>query len=364
MTSSEVYAESCGQTYRLQVLDDFRKFKETALSSNGWSKKYSDSHTLVETRPSEDGDTGIRVVRVRREMLKVSCDDLYDSLHDASYRATWDDNMLEGKNIVKLNPHNDIGYYAVKLPWPLTNRDFCNMRSWMEFADGEYIIFNHSVTHPNCPVRKEFVRAKSILSGYLIQPHSAEGCVLTYLTLSDPCGSIPHAFINFTTTRLVPKVMDQLEKCALKYLKYYQQNYTCSREELPWRVGKIDWCSNLNFPGDAVEAETAGSNVDAANVRQVTEGDGKSVATPPADTSFVEKSHLPPPAEEHQVGATPEVENNVPGIAAVEQYKQIMSNLTHVADATFIHEGTPPNVTDYVTRVGVFVDGVRRAAPQ
>ncbi|KAG8341688.1 START domain [Trypanosoma vivax] len=263
MPEKDVYAVSAGAKYRLQVLRDFRKFREFALSDNGWTRELSSTHIVVDTQSQGcDGCNKLKVVRVRREMPQVSCEDLYDTLHDSTYRKTWDDNMIEGYNIAVLNRHNDIGYYAVKLPWPMKNRDFCNMRSWMEFTNGEYIIFNHSVPHKDCPPNKSFVRAKSILTGYLIRPLGSGGCVLNYITHSDPCGSIPHSIINMVVTRVVPSVMSQLQKCSLNYRVFFEKTYKVSRAELPWRTPKMNWDSANNFPEDDIDTEKGEGEVD------------------------------------------------------------------------------------------------------
>ncbi|CBH09975.1 START domain containing protein, putative [Trypanosoma equiperdum] len=368
MSTEDVFVESAGEKYRLQVLRDFRKFKELVLSTNAWTKQYSDSHTLVETRPPEDKSTGINIVRVKREMPGVTCEDLYDTLHDAGYRATWDENMLEGKNIATLSPHNDIGYYAVKLPWPLKNRDFCNLRSWMEFTNGEFVIFNHSVKHPNCPEKKQFVRARSIITGYLIQPFGDGGCLLSYITCSDPCGSIPHSVINFTTTRIVPKVMNQLQKCALKYGEYFAKNGKCPREELPWRTPKMNWSSTFNYPGEE-EAATSGANVGLNDTREGTVNrDGERVMSLMEESSLAAGSQYSSPACEGLTGRCVGAESATPTTAegdspVVQQYKDIMHRLANVADDTFIVEGRAPAVAEYTSRVGVFVDGVRRTSP-
>jgi hypothetical protein len=54
---------------------------------------------------------------------------------------------------------------------------------------------NHSVVHPNAPEKKGFVRAKSILTGYLVREVEG-GCTLTYLTQTDPMGWIPNWLTN------------------------------------------------------------------------------------------------------------------------------------------------------------------------
>lgn len=44
-----------------------------------------------------------------------SPDLLYDMIHDHEFRMSWDENMLEGKVLERLDAHNTIGYYAVKV---------------------------------------------------------------------------------------------------------------------------------------------------------------------------------------------------------------------------------------------------------
>ncbi len=80
--------------------------------------------------------------------------------------------MIEGYNIVQLDPYNDVGYYSAKVkiililiftfiqaPLGVSNRDFVNQRSWRVAPENkEFIIMNHSVIHPNAPEKKGFVR--------------------------------------------------------------------------------------------------------------------------------------------------------------------------------------------------------------
>ena len=37
---------------------------------------------------------------------------LFDVLLDCPYRSTWDDHMVEGDDLYKIDHNNDIGYYA------------------------------------------------------------------------------------------------------------------------------------------------------------------------------------------------------------------------------------------------------------
>jgi hypothetical protein len=78
------------------------------------------------------------------------------------------------------------------MPATVANRDYCNMRSWKRYPEkGEWIIFNHSVKHKDCPEKKGFVRAVSIRTGFFFKkPEDKPGVEMTYYSQSDPKGTI------------------------------------------------------------------------------------------------------------------------------------------------------------------------------
>ncbi|RNF08062.1 uncharacterized protein Tco025E_07231 [Trypanosoma conorhini] len=358
-----VLVESAGQQYKLQTLSDFRNFKKFALSEEAWSTHYSDAITKVESRPSEDASVGLNIVRVRREM-KIPGVDLYDNLHDAAYREVWDENMIEGYNIVKLNVNNDIGYYSAKFPWPMKNRDFCNMRSWMEFTNGEFIIFNHSVTHSECPTKSSFIRARSILTGYLIQPLGSDGCVLTYVTQSDPRGSIPHGIINFTATRLVPKVLTKLEASTRDYPAYVRQNHTVPREALPWRTPKVDWDSKCNFPGEEVTSNNATLLQENRSPSEAVRYSLREGATSMPTTATPQVSFVTPEVQmADSLSLAPVAPNFSDDTIAIQQYRALMQEAVNTVDRTYLQDTKTPELSQYLTRLAYIIDGIRQTTP-
>lgn len=123
-----------------------------------------------------------------------------------------------------INKTTEIGYYAAKMPPTVSNRDFCNLRTWRARPKkGEWIIFNYSVIHKNCPEKKGFVRANSILTGYFIRK-TEEGTQFNYYSQSDPKGWIPSFVINSLMTKLAPKLIDKLHSVALKYPEWKEKN--------------------------------------------------------------------------------------------------------------------------------------------
>ena len=128
----------------------FREFADDA--SEAWALKAEKKEIFVFDRPSQDkSKCAVNIVKLFAEFKNVKPEVLYDALHDAEYRTTWDTGMIEGYNLVHLDANNDVGYYHLKLPTGVANRDFCNQRSWRNFDNKEFIIMNHSEPHERCP---------------------------------------------------------------------------------------------------------------------------------------------------------------------------------------------------------------------
>jgi len=201
-------------------------------STDGWHSVHetSDGKTKLWDRKSE-----VSSINIVRLLANIATDALilYDTLHDPDYRKIWDENMIEGLCIEQLDDFNDVGYYSAKAPVALVaGRDFCNERSWQVTDDTQYVIMNHSVVHPKCPEKKGFVRANSIMSGYLVRRKAEGGCTLTYLTQADPRGWIPATVMNFVTTKFAPKLISKLENAANAYTEWKTKH---SPGHFPWR---------------------------------------------------------------------------------------------------------------------------------
>ncbi|XP_035387828.1 START domain-containing protein 10 isoform X3 [Electrophorus electricus] len=164
---------------------DFATFKEQCESQDGWTARYNKGGVTVWCRDEET--TTVQKLKMKIVCKDVRAETLYDVLHDTSYRKKWDTNMIDTFDIGKLTVNADVGYYSWRCPSPLKNRDFVTMRSWLPLGN-DYLIINHSVKHPQYPPKKDYVRAVSLLTGYLIQSNGTNACTLYYLTQVDPRG--------------------------------------------------------------------------------------------------------------------------------------------------------------------------------
>ncbi|XP_053399940.1 START domain-containing protein 10-like [Mercenaria mercenaria] len=207
----------------IRVADDsdFRKLKNLGDDTDNWKLEYQKNCTSVWTKNNEV--SSFKIVKVRTTFEDIAAEVLYDVLHDPEYRKTWDHSMLEGYEICAINPNNDIGYYALKSPPPLRNRDFVTQRSWLDMGKEKWIL-NHSVNHESCPPRKGYIRGISYLTGYLVRDQGENKCQFTYVSQSDPRGKLPVWVVNKATKILAPKIITRIQKACKGYPRWKAQN--------------------------------------------------------------------------------------------------------------------------------------------
>eukprot|EP01127_Copromyxa_protea_P006513 TRINITY_DN1643_c0_g1_i2.p1 TRINITY_DN1643_c0_g1~~TRINITY_DN1643_c0_g1_i2.p1 ORF type:complete len:147 (-),score=31.05 TRINITY_DN1643_c0_g1_i2:34-474(-) len=132
--------------------------------------------------------------------------------------------MIEGSVLEMIDATTEVGYYAGKMPPPLANREFINQRSWQRRPDQKlWLIVNHSVVYPNKPETKDFVRAWSYQTGYLIR-ETDEGTEFIYCTQTDPKGWIPGWVVNTFATTLGPQYLAKMTKVSTEYPKWVEAN--------------------------------------------------------------------------------------------------------------------------------------------
>jgi len=220
-------------TYPLATTQDIDIFRNFAYSDDNWN--------IIDEKPNSKiwdqtiDNSNVKMVRIWAKINNVKASTLYDVLHDPDYRREWDENMVDGYRIEQLDNNNDIGYYSIKSPfWLVSGRDFCNMRSWFVDNDKEeFIIFNHSVPHKDCPEVNGYVRATSLLTGYLVKPdpNDLNSCILTYITQVDAKGSIPTWIMNNVTTFVAPQFITKISQAGLNYNSWKE---THNPNNKPW----------------------------------------------------------------------------------------------------------------------------------
>ncbi|XP_058853033.1 START domain-containing protein 10-like [Acipenser ruthenus] len=207
----------------VQVPDDsdFNSFREQCEKVDGWTVHYNKAGVTVWCRDQQQSET-VQKLKMKIVCKDVTAETLYDVLHDTSYRKKWDSNMIDTYDIGRLTVNADVGYYSWRCPSPLKNRDFVTLRSWLPLG-GDYMIINYSVKHPKYPQKKDYVRAVSVQTGYLIKSNGVNS-TLFYMTQVDPKGSLPKWVVNKVSQFVAPKAMKKIYKACLKYPEWKRKH--------------------------------------------------------------------------------------------------------------------------------------------
>ncbi|MGH0127093.1 UNVERIFIED_CONTAM: hypothetical protein FKN15_043782 [Acipenser sinensis] len=169
----------------VQVPDDsdFNSFREQCENVDGWTVHYNKAGVTVWCRDQQQSET----VQKLKASMKIVCKDvtaetLYDVLHDTSYRKKWDSNMIDTYDIGRLTVNAD-----------------------------------------KYPQKKDYVRAVSVQTGYLIKSNGVNS-TLFYMTQVDPKGSLPKWVVNKVSQFVAPKAMKKIYKACLKYPEWKRKH--------------------------------------------------------------------------------------------------------------------------------------------
>ncbi|KER33819.1 hypothetical protein T265_00477 [Opisthorchis viverrini] len=246
-----------------------QNIRNLCTENHSWCRIYCKHNITVFSRLTEASD--IKMFKLVATLKDVSADTLFDTLMDSEYRKLWDKNMLESYELCSINPNNDIGYYAhftVRSFPAIRDRDFVLQRSWLQ-AHSEYMIANRSIFHKALPPRKQYVRAISHLTSYIIRPCGSNECELIYITQCDPRGKLPTWAVNKATQYVAPRVIKRLIKACQQYTAWKRRHQP---EFKPWiypeqcKLPTINWDDILSTPDVAGDV-----TVDESNAMDITE---------------------------------------------------------------------------------------------
>ncbi|XP_019390919.1 PREDICTED: PCTP-like protein [Crocodylus porosus] len=242
---------------------DFSSFRDQCEKSEGWHCQYNRGSVTVWSHGQQESRT-VQKIKMRISCKDVSAETLYDVLHDIHYRKKWDSNMIETYDIGRLTVNADVGYYSWKCPSPLKNRDFVTLRSWLPLGN-DYMIINYSVKHPKYPPRKDFVRAVSLQTGYLIKSNGANSCILYYLTQVDPRGSLPKWVVNKVSQFVAPKAMKRIYKAGLKYPEWKRKHNPSFK---PWVYPEQNTLPSVSLDELSLQHADSLENIDESNLSE------------------------------------------------------------------------------------------------
>lgn len=153
-----------------------------------------------------------------KALIKSNPEDLFTLLYDIEKREKWDTVICDMEIVDRLEGNQDVLYSRFKAAMGATDRDFVQLRNYgFKEYNFDYIISMKSIESKKKPPIKKFIRAETIISGYLIKKVNQEDCELSIIAQTDIKGIVPRFIINYLAPKKPLEWIKKLEKALIKY---------------------------------------------------------------------------------------------------------------------------------------------------
>lgn len=201
----------------LNFLDQLYKHD---ASDKRWDQAVNQQKIKVYKKTSEDSP--IVLVKAYANIMDVPLRVVMYHIRDIKLRVKWDTTFLEYRIIEKDVNGCEMIYCMMKAPFPLSNRDFLQWRR-TEY-DPEKNLFKmmlRSASHPEHPEKKDFIRAETLISGYIVEQHPQDpnSTKVFIVAQTDVKGMIPKWLVNAVASKAPVQWTDNLRKQCLNFMK-------------------------------------------------------------------------------------------------------------------------------------------------
>ncbi|KAL7715745.1 Phosphatidylcholine transfer protein [Entamoeba marina] len=207
--------------FKGSTIDDFISFRNCCLTSYDWSLSNKSYKTLcyqgVKVKKGFVCLKAVTELFVDYDLMQI-----FDCLNDENYRNQWDGLLLNRKIVETIDDCNCIIHYTTKIPF-ISNREYVYYKSiWMSDNKDEFIIFNKSTTHPDCPQTTKFLKK------------DGNGKIIFYYLLNNSFGGkVPSRVTNYLISSQGYTLMKNLSISCSKYPAWKEKHNPMYK---PWRT--------------------------------------------------------------------------------------------------------------------------------
>lgn len=180
-----------------------------------WDLKTDNDGIKVYTRTFPDSK--FKAIRVEVE-LDVSLSQLVAVVMDVNTATDWLYATKTSKLIKQISPGELIYYSEVKLPWPISNRDFIAQLKASQDARTKVVTIDGPTIPDYVPVKDGIVRVTRAEGRWVITPAGSHHIKVQYTLRTDPGGDLPAWLFNLFVTKgpaeSFKNLLEQLKKPA------------------------------------------------------------------------------------------------------------------------------------------------------
>ena len=198
-----------------------------SLKAPGWELTVDKRHIKVLRYCSKDEMSTSVLVRAYARIPKTSSSNVFYHIYDPNKRQSWDKNFSAISIVSGCGgggqDAEEILYCQLQAPFGITPRDFLQYRKAAVVHDSICILMR-SAEHENHPHLPGFIRAESLISGYIIR-QNGDDCDLFLMSQTDIKGLIPKWIVNMVAAKAPAQWVESLTiSCDQSLAKQFSNN--------------------------------------------------------------------------------------------------------------------------------------------
>jgi hypothetical protein len=187
-----------------------------AQTDNNWVLKQNKDGIKIYT--ADVSNSKIKALKVECE-LSGTLSQVVAAVVDIKHSKDWVYRTATAYVIKKSSP-SDLYYYTlVKLPWPVTNRDYVANLKVTQNADTKIVTIDVPCVGGMVPAKKKTIRVTNSTARWLLTPEDGGRVKIVYTLHTDPGGKIPAWLTNMFITQAPSQTFSKL-KAELKKPMY------------------------------------------------------------------------------------------------------------------------------------------------
>ena len=167
-------------------------------------------------------DTKFKAIRVDLD-LEASLSQIVALLMDVNAGAEWVYATKTSVLLKQISPSEVVYYSEVKLPWPMSNRDFIAQLKATQDAKTKVVTIDGPVVPDFVPAKEGIVRVKKSVGKWVITPVGQHHIKILYTLRLDPGGDLPawlfNLFVTKGPTESFKNLQEQLKKPAYEHAR-------------------------------------------------------------------------------------------------------------------------------------------------
>jgi hypothetical protein len=185
----------------------------SGFGQDGWELKTEKEGLKVYTKAYPDSK--FKAIRVDLD-LQATLSQIVALLMDVNTGAEWVYATKTSVLLKQVSPSELVYYSEIKLPWPMSNRDFIAQLKVTQDVKTKIVTIDGPVVPDYVPVKEGIVRVKRSVGKWLITPMGPHHVKIVYTLRMDPGGDLPawlfNLFVTKGPTESFKNLQEQLKK--------------------------------------------------------------------------------------------------------------------------------------------------------